>query len=602
MEETMQKKHTKKAVATDNGNDELRLIPLSEIEPTTDNVRKKIDPKKFAELVKSVKAKGVLQPILVRPIAVPNGAAKYQIIAGERRYRAATEAGLTEIPAYIKVMSDEDALSACLMENLLREDVHPLDEADGFLRLNRELKLDVRTIAARVAKEPRYVARRLPLTSLIEEARDDLRQERITLGHALEICRLALEIQPHALAACYETKSVRSKDRDGYDFVPDKTKPPHSVRHLQEWLVKNVHLNLQTAPFKLDDPRLRDDSLTCINCPQRTGHDKLLFSDIRDSDTCLNRICFSAKYRRWLDLIKAEVEAKQGKPTVFISAHHGWRGTDEGTLSLDQYQPLEKRADRCEYAEQAVYDDGVNVGKVQWICREPSCKDHLGRVREVYTPVTNGAPPADTSEARHARKQELFDIKVDELVRKRVMAEALKTFTWPLERKHLDEVVKEFFRRIPTDVQKTICEVFGWDKQFAGKLAFDNAAVLAELAKLDYHQLARFLMLCSFAHYGANEFHNRRVDQSAVVTLSKACNVNHALIDAQARLELSPKKYKEAHQTYLKAVQSGKSAEKPVVYEQTAQIHPAAAQNGKAQTPDTTSQADNNQKAAKAVA
>jgi ParB family chromosome partitioning protein len=119
----------------------------------------------------------VLQAILVREIAAPKtGKAKYQIVAGERRFRAAKLAGLKEIPAQIKSMTDEEALGDQIVENLQREDVHPLDEADGFLRLKEEMKLGVRDIAERVAKDARYVARRLALTNLIEEARDDLRR------------------------------------------------------------------------------------------------------------------------------------------------------------------------------------------------------------------------------------------------------------------------------------------------------------------------------------------------------------------------------------------------------------------------------------------
>ena len=566
----MQKKQTKKTGATTNGAGELRLIRLSEIEPS-DNVRKSSDKKKYAELLKSVKDKGVLQPILLRPVEAPaRGAAKYRIVAGKRRFSAATETGLAEIPAYVKVMSDADALSAQLVENLLREDVHPLDEADGYLRLKDELKLDVRTIAQRVAKDARYVARRLPLTDLIEEAREDFRDERLALGHVLEICRLAPEIQVHALAACYETKSVRGKD--GYDSVPDKTQPARPVGYLQEWIEKNVQLNLQNAPFKLDDPRLREDGLTCLDCRQRTGCDKLLFADIKNGDTCLNRICYSAKYRQWLNLIKAEVEAKQGKPATFISAYYGWKATGEGTLSRDQYQLLEKRADRCEFAEQAVYDDGVDVGKVKWICREKTCKDHLGRVPDTpAAPVTTSAKATNGAglAQHHARKQELFDIKVDEVVRKRVMKEALQSFAWPLDRKHLNEAAKEFFRRIPSDVQKVICEVFGWNDEPAARVRFSDETVLQELAKLDDNRLAQFLMLCSFAHYGANQYGGRQVDQSAVVALSKECGVNHTLIDAQVRLELCAKKYRPAHETYLAAVKNGKKAKKPAVYLQT---------------------------------
>jgi ParB/RepB/Spo0J family partition protein len=574
-EKIMQKKQPKKSAVPTNGAGDLRWIPLSAIEPTADNVRKNFDQQKFAELVRSVKDKGVLQAILLRPVAVQNGVAKYQIIAGERRFRAATAAGLTEIPAYVKALNDEEALSAGLLENLLREDLHPLDEAAGYLRLRTELKLPVRQIAERVAKAPRYVARRLPLTSLIEEAQVDFRGERLTLAHVLELCRLAPEIQAQALAICYETKSVRNKAGAGYDFVPDKTQPARPVRFLQEWLVKNVHLNLQAAPFKLDDARLREDGLSCLTCPQRSGHDKLLFADIKESDMCLNPRCYQAKLRRWLELIKANVEAKQGKPTVFISAYHGWQEPGTGTLSRDQYQLLQKKAERCAFAEQAVFEDGVDIGKVQWICRAQTCQDHLGKVPDPppASPTSSANPGAGTVQvaAQHARKQELFNLKVDELVRKRVFTEALKVFSWPLERKHLNEAVKEFFRRLPIDVQKVIGEVCGWNDALTAKARLSEEAVLKELVRLDDHRLAQFLMLCSFAHYGANPEGQRQVNQSLVVALSQACGVNHLLIDAEVRLARCPKKYKETHEAYLAMIKNGQPAEMPVVFERTIQ-------------------------------
>jgi ParB family chromosome partitioning protein len=566
------------ANSADNGNavsTELRMIPLAELIPSPNNTRGQITESSLTGLAASIRRRGVLQAILVREIAAPkSGKAKYQIVAGERRFRAAKLAGLKEIPAQIKPMTDEDALGDQLVENLQREDVHPLDEADGFLRLREEMKLGVRDIAERVAKDARYVARRLALTNLIEEARDDLREDRITLAHALETCRLAPEIQTEALAACYETKSVLNRSANRYEYAPDKTRPARHVRHLLGWLAQNVHLNLHTAPFKLDDARLREDGLTCADCPQRSGRDKTLFADIKNGDTCLNPPCFQAKLQTFVQIRKAELDEKSGKPGALISAFYGSGVEAKGAISLDQYQVIEKKANRCEHAEQAVVVDGPEIGQVRWICRERNCKDHLGRVRESHSyssggPVSRNASPKD----RNRRKQELFDIKVDEVVRKRVMAEAIKTWSWPLDRTHLNEAVKEFFRRIPSEHQRTIYEVFGWEKEAAAKLRFDDAAVLRKLAALGDDDLARFLMLCSFAHYGANQYGNSRVDQKPVVRLSQERGVNHTLIDAQVRAELSPKKYKAAHDAYLEAVENGKAAKKPVVYEQ---IPPAA--------------------------
>jgi len=555
-----------------NGNaisTELRMIPLVELIPSPNNTRGQITESSLTGLVASIRKRGVLQAILVREIAAPKaGKAKYQIVAGERRFRAAKLAGLKEIPAQVKSMTDEEALGDQLIENLQREDVHPLDEADGFMRLKEEMKFSVRDIAERVAKDVRHIARRLALTNLIEEARDDFREERITLAHALEICRLAPEIQAEALAACYETKSVLNRSANRYEYAPDKTRPARHVRHLLGWLAQNVHLNLHTAPFKLDDARLREDGLTCANCPQRSGRDKTLFADIKNGDTCLSPPCFQAKLQTFVQIKKAELDEKSGKPGVYISASYGSGIEAKGAIGRDQYQPLEKKADRCEHAEQAIVVDGPEIGQVRWICRERSCKDHLGRVRESHSysssgPVSRNASPKD----RNRRKQELFDIKVDEVVRKRVMAEALKTWSWPLDRTHLDEAVKEFFRRIPSEHQRTIYEVFGWEKEATAKLRFDDASALRKLAALGDDDLARFLMLCSFAHYGANQYGNSRVDQKPVVRLSEDRGVNHTLIDAQVRAELSPKKYKPAHDAYLEAVQNGDAARKPVVYE-----------------------------------
>ncbi|MGH9838700.1 MAG: ParB/RepB/Spo0J family partition protein [Blastocatellia bacterium] len=185
----------RKKTAANSANDgnavstELRMIPLVELIPLPNNTRGQITESSLTGLAASIRKRGVLQAILVREIAAPKaGKAKYQIVAGERRFRAAKLAGLKEIPAQVKSMTDEEALGAQIVENLQREDVHPLDEADGFMRLKDEMKLSVRDIAERVAKDARYVARRLALTSLIEDACDDLRQDRITLAHALEIC------------------------------------------------------------------------------------------------------------------------------------------------------------------------------------------------------------------------------------------------------------------------------------------------------------------------------------------------------------------------------------------------------------------------------
>jgi ParB/RepB/Spo0J family partition protein len=545
-----------------------RMIPLIEIRPDPNNVRKQFDEDEIAELAGSIKENGVLQPILLRPV-MPSKTSKtkYQIIAGERRYRAARLAGLEEILALVREMNDVEALGAQLVENLQRKDLHPLDEADSLLRFKDVEKLEISDIAQRLAKSEQYVARRLSLTNLIEEAREDLRSGRITLAHALEICRLAPEIQVEALAACYESKFVYDQTKQTNSPLPDKEKPTRHIRYLQEWLSVNVYLNLHKATFKKSDPRLREDGLTCIDCPQRTGRDTTLFADIRNSDTCLNPGCFKAKMQKFVQIRKAELEEKKGKPVAYLSMGYGAGVRAKGVLSRDQYQVLERKAGRCEHAEQAVLADGPEVGQVKWVCRETTCKDHLGRVPEYGSHFRGNGSRSFAPEDRNHRKQDLFDIKVDEEVRKRVMREAIKAWAWPLDRADLNQAVKEFFLRIPSEHQRTIYEVFGLENDAASKLRFDEEAMLRKLVELDDSEFARFLMLCSVAHYGANRYGSNRVDQSEIVRLSADRGVDHALVDAEVRLELCPKKYLAAHRTYYEAIKSGKAASKPVVYE-----------------------------------
>jgi len=237
---------------------DFRMIPLAHIIPSSTNPRRQFDAEGIASLAASIRHHGVLQPILVRPSKVASeSGARFEIVAGERRFRAAKLAERGEIPARVETLSDEEALQVQIIENLQREDVHPLDEARGFKHLQEVARLALSDIAQRIAKDVRYVARRLALTNLIEAAQTDFCQDLITLAHALEICRLSPEIQAAALAACYERTSRWNPKEQTYTYVSDKERPARHVRHLQEWLLHNVHLNLHQAPFKLDDTRLR---------------------------------------------------------------------------------------------------------------------------------------------------------------------------------------------------------------------------------------------------------------------------------------------------------------------------------------------------------
>ena len=135
-------------------NETTRTLRISELEPNRDQPRKEFDPAALAELADSIAAVGVIQPLIVRPI-VGGG---YQIVAGERRWRAAQSAGLTEVPVVIRELSDKEVDEIALIENLQREDLNPVEEAEGYRHLMNEYSMTQEQVAGRVGKSRPSVA------------------------------------------------------------------------------------------------------------------------------------------------------------------------------------------------------------------------------------------------------------------------------------------------------------------------------------------------------------------------------------------------------------------------------------------------------------
>ena len=161
-------------------------VKLSALAPNPQQPRRHFPEPQMEELAASIKTQGVLQPILVRPLSrSENGTTvTYEIVAGERRWRAAQKAGLTTVPVVIREMNDQEVLVVALMENLQREDLTPMEEALGLQQLKEEFGLSQEDMAHRLGKSRSAIANTLRLLSLPEAARDDLMQGRISAGHA----------------------------------------------------------------------------------------------------------------------------------------------------------------------------------------------------------------------------------------------------------------------------------------------------------------------------------------------------------------------------------------------------------------------------------
>ncbi len=161
-------------------NPSVNKLRIMEIEPNHDQPRKDFDEKSLSELAESIEQHGVLQPLVVRPLA--NGS--YQLVAGERRWRAARIAGLAEVPVVIKELTDEEVIEIAMIENLQREDLNPLEEALGYRYMMDELNITQEQAAEKVGKSRPAVANALRLLKLPNEIQDMVKNNLISPGHA----------------------------------------------------------------------------------------------------------------------------------------------------------------------------------------------------------------------------------------------------------------------------------------------------------------------------------------------------------------------------------------------------------------------------------
>ena len=164
----------------------VRHIPVDRITPNPEQPRIMFDEDSLRELSASIQEHGVLQPILVRP----QGGGQYQLIAGERRWRASKAAGLDTIPALVEEIDDDTALEIAIIENLQREDLSPLDEASMYDRMIREHGYSVRKLAQKLGKDKGYLENRLRLADAPQEVRELVSLRRDTLSHAYELMKV----------------------------------------------------------------------------------------------------------------------------------------------------------------------------------------------------------------------------------------------------------------------------------------------------------------------------------------------------------------------------------------------------------------------------
>lgn len=253
--------------------EEVIEIPLEKIEPAPFQVRREFDDNALSELAASIKEHGVMQPVVVRPLSED----RYQLIIGERRWRACRQAGLENIPVVIRRVDDLASSEMMLIENVQREDLNPLEEAQAYKRLLDEFKLTQEDVSRRVGKSRAFIANSLRLLHLPPDVRELLAKGSLSAGHGKALlglahpdrqCALAKKIVEHGLSVreteqvVQGAKKTRTKTPPGRGTVPSDPELDELEASLRRVLGTKVKIKTGRRGGRIEIEYYSQDELT----------------------------------------------------------------------------------------------------------------------------------------------------------------------------------------------------------------------------------------------------------------------------------------------------------------------------------------------------
>lgn len=337
-----------------------RIIALDKLTPSKTNPRKRFDDAKLAELATSIKQQGILQPLLVREIFAADAAAKgwpfpeelrsnnqvatgeFEIIAGERRYRAAKLAGLADVPCFVRNLTDLQVLHAQVIENLQRDDLHPLEEAEGYEKLMKEHGATAESLAGEIGKSKAYIYARLKLCALVPEAREAFYAGELDASTALLIARIPVgKLQVQAIKAITKRAEYSGSNTQEGEIAM-------SYRTARDYIQREFMLDLDRALFDTKDAALLPKAGSCIGCEKRTGNQPELFDDVSSKDVCTDTVCHALKKTAHILAIQKAAEKNGDKVILGKEAKkifpNQWGGAERqlgeaGLAELDQKIP-----------------------------------------------------------------------------------------------------------------------------------------------------------------------------------------------------------------------------------------------------------------------
>jgi ParB/RepB/Spo0J family partition protein len=272
--------------------------PLQHIRISRTN-RKRFNADALAKLANNIAEVGIIQPILIRRVTPTASEPQvYEIVAGERRYRAATIAGLVTIPAVCRALTDNQAREIQLLENLQREDPHPMEEAEGFQELMLTGGYNADQLADKLKKSRSYIYGRLKLCALAANVRELFLDDKFPASVALLIARIpAPTLQARAAGEILNPPEWKSAE-------------PLSYRQALEHIRRNYTLDLNSAVFSIKDASLLPGAGACTACPKRSGNQPEVFADVASADVCTDPDCYSEKRAAHVARLKLDALAR----------------------------------------------------------------------------------------------------------------------------------------------------------------------------------------------------------------------------------------------------------------------------------------------------
>lgn len=463
----------------------LLSIPIKQVLPGK-NPRQEFDEVTIAELASSIKQHGIIQPIMVRPL----NNHLHEIVCGERRWRAAQLAGLEEMPANVRELSDEEAFEISITENLQRKDVHPLDEAAAYKRYQEMKKVDVQELAAKFGKAPAYIAQRLSFNSLLPELKKDFHAGILLIGQAVLLARLQPEDQKTIMARC---KNHVHKGDPFYDSVDD----------MKEVIEDDIMHELTHAGFDKKDPLLVKKAGACLNCQKRSGAG-LLFADVKEKDRCFDGSCFKAKNKAHLlqQIDKLVVSANPMPVVVGYSnriddADVKKRLSDNKVKLLVEGEDYQSASKKATNATLALKVTGSEAGRIVGIILKTTEKAKAARAAAPNATEQDTVASLDEQIAgikeRGKRADELDAEKVHvkittQLTGLKPFLEVDATFEFATEEERA-AVLFILFEKLDSEDEEKVCKALGikGDKKYGSYFVVDDLAVCKALQTCPNH-------------------------------------------------------------------------------------------------------------------